>query len=89
MPRFRTKRDHPRLRGTKKKHGHDSLHLVETARVKVNKARVRLPKKMKHKDALAVLVQIKALRDDLDTLTSKVLIATRGETEVDSSGPTP
>lgn len=43
MARFRIKRTAPRLSGTKDKHKHDTLHLIETARVKVCKADKRLP----------------------------------------------
>lgn len=68
MARFRIKRTHPRITGTKKKHGHDSLHLVETARVKVNKARVRLPDTISPDDWKALADGIADLHRDVVSL---------------------
>lgn len=67
MPRFRAERTLPRLLGTKDKYEHDALHLVETARVKINKARVRLPDHLSPFDLEALDTTLARLQDDVET----------------------
>lgn len=79
MARFRVTRTRPRLPGTKPKHEHDSLHLIETARVKVNKARARLPRQVSGADCNAMQEAIDILRRDVDVFEqSMYVVASRG-----------
>lgn len=59
-----------RLAGTKKKHTHDSLHLLETARVKACKAEVRLPKNLSTEEWRAVEQAAAALADAAEDVLS-------------------
>lgn len=73
MARFRLPRTVPRLAGTKRKHDHDSLHLIETARVKVNRARVRLPDRLSATEYLDCRQALQSLQYDLTVLEASMV----------------
>lgn len=72
MARWRKPRTIPRLAGTKAKWKHDSLHLLGTARVKVQKANHRLPSTLTRIERRELLSEVSALETEVDALRERI-----------------